>query len=103
MRAIGDSGRDRARVGIRHALLGVSESARSAPRSLSPRSPYSRARQRDSGVPTEIRTVPSLLTTTPRRRTPKPNSRGNPRPRTVKNDSTDVDGLRLDLALSGER
>jgi hypothetical protein len=27
----------------------------------------------------------------------------DPRPRTVKNDSTDLDGLRLDLALSGER
>jgi len=39
----------------------------------------------------------------PRRRTPKPNSRGNPGARTVKNDSTDVDGLRLDLALSEER
>ena len=54
-------------------------------------------------VPTEIRTVPSPLTTTPRRRTPKPKSRGNPRPRTVKNDSTDLDGLRLELPLSGER
>jgi len=33
----------------------------------------------------------------------KAESRGNPRARTVKNDSTDLDGLRLDLPLSGER
>ena len=43
-------------------------------------------------VPTEIRTVPSQLITTPRRRTPKPNSRGNPRARTSRTSRHSLTG-----------